>query len=138
MVVGACGKGKETPSKTKVTGGNNTKPIKVDDNATKPVKELTPEEKVVGEYEPKKDGGTERVVFLDNGIAEGYLNGKKREEEFKWSIVKGEIHVLRESGDIAVYRINKDGSFTVIARIHVNGKREEAPKEEQETFKKIK
>ena len=43
----SCGKGKETPPKTKVTEDNNTKPIKVDDNATK----LTLREKVVGEYE---------------------------------------------------------------------------------------
>ena len=59
---------KEPPAKTKAAEDNNTKPIKdTDDNATKPIKaddnnttKLTAEEqKVVGEYELKKDGGTE-------------------------------------------------------------------------------
>jgi len=139
MVVGACGKGKESPSKTKVTGGNNTKPIKVDDNATKPVKELTPEEKVVGEYEfkisPQNAG---RLVLLDNGILEAYHNGKKAEEG-KWKLTKeGELHATRYDGAILVYRINKDGGITIIARIDADGEREDYPKEQQRTYKKIK
>ena len=57
---------------------------------------LTPEQKqkalrdsVVGEYEWKKGG--DKKVFLENGTAEGYVNGKKLKEVFKWSIVDGEI-----------------------------------------------
>ena len=100
LLVGGCGKGdttKEAPSKTKVTEDNNTKPIEVaDTNATK----LTPEEqKVVWEYELKLDGGTERVVLLENGIYEEYYNDKKRgDSDSKWSISKGEIHVKYDFG----------------------------------------
>ena len=68
---------------------------------TIPVKELTLEEKVVGTYEGKKDGNTGRLVFLDNGIAEGYENGKKSSEGNRingsfdglliWYYINGEI-----------------------------------------------
>jgi len=113
---------------------------------TKPVIELTPELlntlngwRNLGEYESKNENGTTfKQVFLDNGIYEWYENGKKEEAEFKWSIVKGEIHVIRESGDIAVWWYNKDRSITQIARILTDGKREDFPKEFQTTFKKIK
>ena len=92
-----------------------------------------------GTYEYKEDGYTYRMVFLDNGISEVYINGKKREEEGKWKLTKeGELHATypwKES--ILVHRINKDGSITLIARIE-DGKREEAPKEAQITLKKIK
>ena len=107
--------------------------------STKPVKELTPEQKLLGEYEWKNENGiTFKQVFLDNGIYEWYENGKKEEAEFKWSIVKGEIHVLRESGDIAVWSINKDRSITNIAIIS-DGKRRDIPNPPRHwTYKKIK
>jgi len=105
---------------------------------TKPVKELTLREKVVGEYENKLDGVTVRAVLLENGIAESYENGKKREEEYKWKVVEGEIHITDPKGTIAVYRINKDGSIAVIAWIPKDGKRVDLPKEKQVTAKKIK
>ena len=96
---------------------------------------LTPEQKklealrdsVVGEYEWKsKDGNTYKKVFLDNGIEEYYINGKKQ-WELKWSI----------GGFTKIYRINTDKSITMIANI-VSGKREDRPKEFQNTYKKIK
>ena len=124
LLVGGCGKGKETPPKTKVT---------------EPVKELTAEDEVVGEYEIKIDGDTGRLVLLKNGAAEAYLNGKKDVEEAKWSISKeGEIHVTTSYERVA-YRINKGSSITHIAYISKEGEREDIPKEEQvATFKKIK
>ena len=70
---------------------------------------------VAGTYEAKKDGDTYRAVLLKNGIAEGYENGKKREEEAKWKVVDGEIHITEPIGYILVFRINKDGSITLIA-----------------------
>ena len=105
----------------------------------KPVKELTLAEKVVGEYEMKKDGLTYKLVFLDNGILEWYMNGKKAGTEWirKWSIVDGKIHVKFDVGDIEVWRINSDRSITQIAYI-VDGKREGIPKEDQDAIKKIK
>ena len=102
------------------------------------VKELTIEEKVVGEYEYKFiDGVTYKEVLLDNGIREWYYNGNKKAGA-KWSIVKGEIHVKTNSGDIDVWRINKDKNITRIAWIGKDGEREDMRKEEQFTYKRIK
>ena len=105
----------------------------------KPVKELSLEEKVVGTYEAKEDGDTYKLVFLENGIWEGYENGKKSKGDYKWSISKdGELHIVGKDGDIGVYRINPDDSITFIVVILKDGKRIDIPKEEQPTFKKIK
>ena len=104
----------------------------------KPVKELTAEEKVVGEYEMKKDGKTLRIVLLETGVAEKYIDGKKEDEERKWKIVDGEIHIIEGSGHITIIRINKDGSLTNIATIYKDGERRDIPKEDQDTAKKIK
>tara|TARA_B110000438_G_scaffold266217_1_gene280122 strand:+ start:122 stop:580 length:459 start_codon:yes stop_codon:yes gene_type:complete len=110
---------------------------KADGATAKPVKELTAEEKkVVGTYEMEGEGFTIRAVFLDNGIIESYKNGKKEEEEDKWKIVDGELHIIHEGG-IAVFRINKDGNITGIADIE-DGKREDFPEENQHTIQKIK
>ena len=115
-------------------------PSKGDDNnsiTANPVKELTLEEKVVGEYEYKHiNGNTLKQVLLDNGVWGKYSNGKKL-LEFNWSIVNGEIHVKDDSVFIYVYRINKDKSITEIGEI-TDGKRKDIPKEHQWTFKKIK
>jgi len=133
----SCGKGKEAQTYEKVTEDNNTKSVKVDDNATKPAKELTKED-IVGEYEITIDGNTGRLIFLENGVYEVYDNGKKKEGEGRWKLTKEwEIHVTAPDEETGIFRINKDGSITPIAAIK-DGKREEAPKEEQITFKKIK
>ena len=75
---------------------------------------LTPEQKqkalrdsVVGEYERKPNGDTYKDVYLENGIAEWYVNGKKQVEG-KWSIANGEIHVKYDSGEVYVCRINPE------------------------------
>ena len=125
LVVGACGKGKEAQTKTKVT---------------KPVKVLTAEEqKVVGEYEIKLGVNTLRLVLLKNGIAEGYTNGKKDERDSKWELKDGEIH-LTADGITGIWRINKDGSITIIARIGKDGERGDLAneKEDEATLKRIK
>ena len=119
----SCGKGKEAQTKTKVT---------------EPVKELTLEEKVVGAYGGEVDGDTGRLVFLDNGIVEGYENGKKREGEHRWKVVEGEIHITASDEKTGIWRINKDGSITAIAEITKDGKRVESDEEVQPTLKKIK
>ena len=97
----------------------------------KPVKELTLEEKVVGEYEYKSDKNTYRWIILEN-----YTNGKNQVEA-KWSIVNKEIHVDYGIFRIFAYRINEDKSITQIAAIE-DGKRTDLPKAEQSTYKKIK
>ena len=134
-----CGK-QEQADANESTPTTNTN--EVDGTTEKPVKELTLEdqkaleEKVVGEWS-ESDGDTGRLIFLDNGFAEHYTNGKK-DEEGKWKVVDGEIHADNNGGDIAVLSINKDKSITPIARIDEDGKRRDYPKEQQLTFKKIK
>ena len=91
---------------------------------------------VVGEYEGKGDGNTFKYVYLENGVYEHYNNGKK-DAETTWSIVDGETHVKSSSGFIYVHRINTDKSITYIAKI-VDGKRIDASKHHQSTYKKIK
>ena len=104
---------------------------------TIPVKELTAKEKkVVGEYQSKYNGNTLKYVFLENGIGEWFLDGKK-EQEYKWAIVNGEIHA--EDDGIYVYSINDDSSITYIAIIRIrDGKRDDRIKFANITFKKIK
>ena len=109
---------------------------------TKPVKELTLREKVIGEYEIKKDEDTVRFVILENGNFEGYKNGKK-EAEGKWKLSKeGELNLTYSNEHSVVFRINKDGSITAIIGISENGElgreRIELNKKEQQTAKKIK
>ena len=104
---------------------------------TKPVKELTLEEKVVGTYEVKEDEYTYRAVILKNGIWEAYINGEKNEEH-QWKISKeGELHIEIEDIGTGILRINKDGSITDIAKI-IDGRRNDFPKERQKAYKKIK
>ena len=94
---------------------------------------------VAGTYENTEGGSSDRFVFLENGAAEAYINGKKAEEEAKWEISKeGELYVTDPDGDIEIARINKDRSITLIARIDADGKRKDIPKEGQPTAKKIK
>ena len=131
-----CGKDNQTAN-----GKPKATPSKGDDNNStkaKPVKELTLEEKVVGEYEFKNEIGLVRKdVYLANDNFEDYLDGEKQEEG-KWKVVDGELHVEGETFVVLVSRINKDGSITGTALIYRDGKREEVPKEEQATYKKIK
>ena len=105
--------------------------------ATKPVKELTLREQVIGTYDRKIGQDTVRLVFLENGVRKGYANGKKAEEG-KWSAVGGEIHADAGDGITSVLSINKDGSISIIAEIYGGGKRQDVPKTEHVTFKRIK
>ena len=139
LVVG-CGKQEQTDTNESTPTTNTNE---VDGTTAKPVKELTLEEKVVGEYEAKLYGNTYKQVFLENGVYEWYQNGKKIIEH-KWSIVDGEIHIEYDAvalQKITVFRINPDKSITMIADIlqmQDSRKREEKPKEDQDTYKKIK
>ena len=126
LLVGGCGKGEES------TIGEPPKEEPA--MSTDSIKALR--DSVVGEYERKPNGDTYKDVYLENGIFEWYVNGKKQ-VEYKWSIVDGEIHVKWNSGVTQVYRINTDKSITEIADIR-NGRRTDRPKEDQYTLKKIK
>ena len=92
---------------------------------------------VAGTYESVGHPHLYKLVFLENGAMENYVSGNKTDEN-KWEVVNGEIHVTyNKEGVIVVHRINKDISITWIARIW-DGKRKDLPKEEQQTYKKIK
>ena len=94
---------------------------------------------VAGTYEVKVGENTVRMVVLENGNFEGYINDKQDSEEGKWSISEeGELHCVDEDGDIGVFRINEDGDITWIAEIDTEGKRTDFPKEDQTTWKKRK
>jgi len=151
LVVG-CGKQEQTDTNESTPTTNTNE---VSGTTEKPAKELTAEDKVVGEYargafrgrpvgRPKrlKEGEyTLRIVLLENGVGEGYKNGKKNVDYLKWSISEdGELHIVDKDGDILVFRINKDKSLTGgIATIDKDGKRTANPKEDQlVTLKKIK
>ena len=111
----------------------------VDDNnstAAKSVKELTIKD-VAGSYELKLEGGTAKMIILENGEIEFYENGKKNLEEARLKMAGNEIHFDSEGGDIRVFRIDPNGNLTYIAEIE-HGKRHDHTKERQATFKKIK
>ena len=141
LLVMGCGKQEHTDTNESTPTTNTNE---VDGTTAKPVKELTLEEKVVGEYEAKLYGNTYKQVFLENGVYEWHQNGKKVEIEYTWSIVDGEIHLKYDAvawQKITVQRINPDKSITMIAEIlqmQDSRKREEKPKEDQVTYKKIK
>ena len=112
-------------------------------------REIEIRDSMIGEYESIYNGNTYKRVFLDNGINEYYVNGKKGIRESKWSIVDGEIHFKKIIGSqmmgnslslhetYLVWRINTDKSITDFAFI-IGGKRTDFPKEAQKTYKKIK
>ena len=112
-------------------------PKPADQNATKakPVKELTSED-VVGSYEARGGGDSYKQVFLDNGVYEWHVIGKK-EWGAKWKIVNRELHIDIGDGYISVWKINEDNSITKIAYIE-DGKRTGLPKEPPLTYIKIK
>ena len=93
---------------------------------------------VVGAYEIKGEdaGRTLRYIFLENGVVEGYIKGE-RWKESKWSI-NNEVEIYIEEKEwIEIFRINIDGSITIIVGIAA-GKRMDLRKGERYTFKKIK
>ena len=110
----------------------------LDSNVTEEATVIQPtREDVVGSYEHKREKLTFRVVLLDNGVAEHYLNDTKIDED-KWRIVGREIHIEDKDGNVGVHRIGSDGSIIDIAVIGKDGVRTEYPKYKQDISKKIK
>ncbi len=134
-----------------VVGCGKEKAVNTDDGKStkaKPIKELTAEEKMVGEYEREDEfGDTYKYIFLENGVVEEYENGKEGDRQhgsllhppLKWGInKKGELYIIYEiNGDSWIYSINEDRSITYIAH-RMLGVRKDWAKDNQVTFKKIK
>ena len=113
-------------------------------------KELTPKEKAaiaektfrdsfVGTYEPKdEDGNSYKHVFLANGVYEQFLDGNKWLGG-TWKIVGKEVHIEFSIKFVSqkLCKVEPNGDLTNIAKIK-EGIRTEIPKEEQQTWKKIK
>ena len=92
--------------------------------------------KVVGTYVKKVYSGTAlRIVFLENGKSEGYVNGEITKRA-NWKLVGKEVHFFDEESS-SVCKIEPNGDLTVIAQIE-NKERMDYPKEEQLLWKKIK
>ena len=134
LLVG-CGKKKDTEATTSKGDDNNSIEIQA--------RKLTAEEKkVVGVYGLKKQSGDiKKWRLLKDGAVELLYNNtvmlSAEETDALWKVVNGEIQITG-GGPSHVYRINEDRSITFIARIGKDGEREDFPKEEQDTFKKIK
>jgi len=158
MLVVGCGENDTKPHPNKI----------IIDRELRLSGELTAEHKrVIGKYEIKLDHHKLglvpfRWVFLENGIAEFKINGNQigkielpderiwftdpfyevansaKDLLINWKIVDGEIHATGKDGKKLIYKINKYGNIIQIAIVFKGGKREDVPKEEQLTFKKIK
>jgi len=104
---------------------------------------------VAGSYEAKIDseglfnGATFKLVLLENGKGELYVDGSKGEGDKTWKIAGKEVHFGIEKGadsrgGWAVFKIESNGELSWLGEIN-GGKRTDFPKEEQPpTFKKIK
>ena len=106
------------------------------ENIKEPVKALTKED-VVGSYELKIGEDIFKLVILQNGQGDGYINGKKTAEA-TWKIAGKELHNMNSlHKNTAVYKIEPNGDLTVIATIE-DRKRTDLPKDKQFFYKKSK
>ena len=91
--------------------------------------------KITGAYTSTGQGDVWKLAFLEQGILETHINGKKH-NEYQWKIVGEEIHIEANEGKGRVYQVNPDGSLTSIAYLEGEG-RIERPKDKQTTYSKI-
>ena len=119
MIVG-CGK-----TETEIVSGKTDKP-------------LNPEEKIVGTYEIK----TIRMVFKENRKV-NILNLKPETipDEWNWKVIVNNVHIEKSYsplfGETSILKIEPNGDLTEIGWI-IDGKQTTFPKEDQDTWKKIK
>ena len=94
----------------------------------------------VGTYEGREDDETVVFGLLKNGVYELYEN-EEIVEEGEWELISDKIHIIINDPEVGtvlnINQINADGSLTEISEM-IDGKREDAPKERQYTYKKIK
>jgi len=105
---------------------------------TKPAKQPLPEEKIIGSYAFTEEAGGGHYHFFDNGVVETstefetFLMGS-------WSITKGEVVIVSDTGGTSFHKIEENGNLTWIG-LTLDGetKRHAHPKEDQITWEKMK
>ena len=91
-------------------------------------------ENVAGVYEGKDGEITLRLILLDNGKCEEYIDGGKQGKR-EWVLSDKEVHVRYDWG-LMIYRINPNGSLTWVAEER-NGRRKDYAFDLQITFNRI-
>ena len=91
-------------------------------------------ENVAGVYEGKDGEITLRLILLDNGKCEEYIDGGKQGKR-EWVLSDKEVHVRYDWG-LMIYRINPNGSLTWVAEKR-NGRRKDYAFDLQITFNRI-
>jgi hypothetical protein len=127
-----CGK-KEQTQNSDGNKGATTKSV-----TAKPAKQPSLEEKIIGSYAFPEEAGGGHYHFFDNGIVETsakfgtFLMGS-------WSIAKGEIVIVSDTGGKSFHMIEENGDLTWVGLI-LDGETERYthPKEDQITWKKMK
>ena len=94
------------------------------------------EEDVIGTYEAKRGNFTFRLVLLENGTSERYLDEEKENGE-PWKLVENEVHLWEMPSSPSVYKIEPNGDLTYIAYIE-DGKRKDREKNNELTWAKLK
>ena len=110
-----------------------------------PIEKL--EEKIVGSYEAIHEGHfIHKLVFLENGKTESYMNVQGNEHPCKfgsWKIKGHRPYEMKrvfwiQEKETVVLQIYPNGDLTKIAEIWEGQKRKDLPKDEQlYTYKKI-
>ncbi len=89
---------------------------------------------VAGVYEGRDGESALRLILLDNGKCEEYIDGGKHGKR-EWVLSDKEVHVRYDWG-LMIYRINPNGSLTWIAEER-NGRRKDYAFDLQITFNKV-
>jgi hypothetical protein len=127
-----CGKKEQTQN----SDGN--KGVVTKSVTAKPAKQTSPEEKIIGSYAFLEEPRGGHYHFFDNGVVEisaefrAFLMGS-------WSIAKGEIVIVSDTGGKSFHKIEENGDLTWVG-LTLDGETERYthPKEDQITWKKMK
>ena len=112
----------------------NEDPDIVDGNANIP-DHLNP--LLSGEYQATISSNRIKSILLANGAAEFYMNEVKDENEGKWSLVNGELHI--HAGDsTAVFQVSPGKSKLLVSEIDRSGIRVDFAKTNHVFFTKVK
>ncbi len=92
---------------------------------------------IVGIYEQKHSGEFQILKFLESGIIERWLNGKKH-DGFKWEVKRGRVLSICAGVPTVIYRIESNGDLTMVAVIDAQHNFIVIPRDFQSTLKRVK